>query len=86
MELLIKKETEMNGFSFVADTNFLINVHEGVAKTEPFLDGTVICSVISEIELLGWPNLSLAEQKKLSSLLHDCIIIELTPEIKNIAI
>ncbi len=40
MELLINKESEMNGFSFVADTNFLINVLEGLAKTEPFLDGT----------------------------------------------
>ena len=43
----------MTGFSFVADTNFLINVHEGIEKTEPFLDGTAIISVISEIELLG---------------------------------
>ncbi len=86
MELPINKESEMNGFSFVADTNFLINVHEGLAKTEPFLDGTVVCSVISEIELLGWPKLLLAEKKKLTTLLQDCIIIELTPEIKNIAI
>lgn len=76
----------MNGFSFVADTNFLINVHEGKEKTEPFLDGTVIVSVISEIELLGWHKLSLSEKKKLKALLQDCIIIELTPEIKNIAI
>jgi len=44
----------MSSFSFVADTNFLINVHEGLDKTEPFLDGTAIVSVISEIELLGW--------------------------------
>lgn len=76
----------MNGLSFVADTNFLINVHEGKAKTEPFLDGSVIVSVISEIELLGWHKLSLPEKRKLKALLRDCIIIELTPEIKNIAI
>jgi hypothetical protein len=43
----------MNGFSFVADTNFLINVHEGKPSTELFLDGTAIISIISEIELLG---------------------------------
>ncbi|MBS1947259.1 MAG: type II toxin-antitoxin system VapC family toxin [Bacteroidetes bacterium] len=76
----------MNGFSFVADTNFLINVHEGLTKTEPFLDGITIVSVISEIELLGWPNLSLPVKRKLAELLEDCIIMELTPEIKNIAI
>lgn len=76
----------MSGFSFVADTNFLINVHEGVAKTEPFLDGMVIISVISEIELLGWYKLSSLDKRKLTTLLEDCIIMELIPEIKNIAI
>lgn len=76
----------MNGFSFVADTNFLINVHEGMAKTEPFLDSTPIVSVISEIELLGYPKLSVSNKKKLTALLQDCTVMELTPEIKNIAI
>jgi len=76
----------MNGISFVADTNFLINVHEGMDKTIPFLDSTVVISVISEIELLGWPKLSAPTKRKLKALLEDCIIIDLTPEIKNIAI
>jgi predicted nucleic acid-binding protein len=76
----------MNGFSFVADTNFLINVHEGIKKTEPFLDGTTIISIISEIELLGWHKISPTEKRKLNELLNDCIIIELSTEIKNIAI
>ena len=76
----------MNGFNFIADTNFLIKVHEGKPETEPFLDGLVVVSVISEIELLGWPKLSLSEKKKLSSLLNDCVIMKLTTEIKNLAI
>ncbi|MDO5522774.1 MAG: type II toxin-antitoxin system VapC family toxin [Bacteroidia bacterium] len=76
----------MNGLSFVADTNFLINVHEGNPITKPFLDTTPIISVISEIELLGWRNLSLGDKKKLAALLNDCIIMQLTPEIKNLAI
>ncbi len=76
----------MNGLRFVADTNFLVNVHEGMPNTEPFLDGAVIISIISEIELLGWPGLTSLEKKKLKEMLKDCIIIELTPEIKNIAI
>ena len=76
----------MIGFSFVANTNFLINVHEGLAKTEPFLDGIALVSIISEIELLGWYNLTSPAKKKLTSLLEDCIIIELTQEIKNMSI
>ena len=53
----------MNGFDFVADTNFLIDVHEGKDKVLPFLDSTVVISVISEIELLGWYKLSEPENK-----------------------
>lgn len=76
----------MSGLRFVADTNFLINVHEGKAKTKPFLDSSVIISIISEIELLGWRELTSLEKRKLTALLEDCIIIDLNPEIKNIAI
>ena len=76
----------MSGLRFVADTNFLINVHEGMLNTEPFLDGTVIVSIISEIELLGWPGLLASEKKMLKEMLEDCIIIDLNLEIKDIAI
>lgn len=76
----------MSGFDFVADTNFLIDVHEGRDKVLPFLEGTVIISVISEIELLGWFKLTAEEKQKLQSLLDDCIIFELTSEIRKLAI
>src|ERR1700744_2622321 len=76
----------MNGLSFVADTNFLIAVHEGKQYVEPFLDSAVVVSVISEIELLGWHNLKPEEKPILRSLLDDCIIFELTADIKKIAI
>ena len=76
----------MNGFSFVADTNFLIDIHEGREKVEPFLDGSVIISVISEIELLGWYKINADEKEKLRSLLDDCLIFELTAEIRKLAI
>lgn len=76
----------MNSFSFVADTNFLIDINEGLQKTEAFLDGTVIVSVISEIELLGWHLLKEKDKIALESLLEDCVIIDLNAEIKKIAI
>ena len=76
----------MNGFDFVADTNFLIDVHEGRDKVLPFLDSTVVISVISEIELLGWHKLSEQDKQKLRYLLDDCIIFELTSEIRKLAI
>lgn len=76
----------MTGISFVADTNFLINVHEGNPITEPFLDMSPVVSIITEIELLGWHKLSLTEKHQLKSLLNDCFIMGLTSEVKNIAI
>lgn len=86
MALLIKSKLEMSGFSFVADTNFLIDVHEGKDKTEPFLDGTAIISIVTEIELLGWHQLKEADKNELQELINDCVVIELNNEIKNIAI
>jgi predicted nucleic acid-binding protein len=58
----------MSGFNFVADTNFLIDIHEGKEKVEPFLDSSVIVSVISEIELLGWYKITKDEKQKLREL------------------
>ena|ERR1700748_1624740 len=76
----------MNGFSFVADTNFLISVHEGKSIVESFLDNAPVISVISEIELLGWPKLNENEIIELRSLIDDCILIDLNSDIKRLAI
>jgi len=38
---------------FLADTNFLIYIHEGNNTVEPFLEYDFGISFISEIELLG---------------------------------
>jgi len=76
----------MSGFNFVADTNFLVDVHEGKDKTEPFLDGTAIISIVTEIELLGWHQIRDADKNELQELINDCVVIELNNEIKNIAI
>lgn len=76
----------MNGLSFVADTNFLIAVHNGDDFVEPFLDSTIVVSAISEIELLGWHKISSKEKLLLRALLDDCILFELTTDIRRIAI
>lgn len=76
----------MNGFNFVADTNFLIAVHEGKPVVEPFLDSAIVVSVISEIELLGWHKISTEDIALLRSLLDDCIMFELNADIRKIAI
>ena len=76
----------MNGIDIVADTNFLIALHEGNTIVKPFLDQTVAISVISEIELLGYPKITEGEKRRLKALLAECEIVELTAEIKELAI
>lgn len=76
----------MNGYNFVADTNFIIQVQQGEDKTIPFLDSTPIVSVVSEIELLGWQKIAPAEIKLIKSFLSDCYIADLNTEIKDLAI
>lgn len=76
----------MSGIDFVADTNFLIAVHEGSQFSEPFLDQSVAVSIITEIELLGWPKVSESEKRKLKALLSACEVIELRNEIKELTI
>lgn len=84
--MIIRRMYGMTGLSFVADTNFLINVHEGDAITEPFLDANVVVSIISEIELLGYHGLAQEDMAALHALLDDCLVVGLLPEIKDIAI
>lgn len=57
---------------FIADTNFLIYVHEGSPEIAPFLEYNFSISFISEIELLGYVGLTAYEIKKLEDLVSDC--------------
>jgi hypothetical protein len=68
---------------FIADTNFLIYIHEGNKIVEPFLEYNCGVSFISEIELLGYPGISKSEETKLKLLLNDCFQIEWNNKIKD---
>lgn len=76
----------MNGIDFFVDTNVLIYLHEARPEVLPYIDFAWCCSVITEMELLGMPNLSVNEKLKLKSLLSDCIIFPFSDDIKNITI
>jgi predicted nucleic acid-binding protein len=68
---------------FIADTNFLIYVHEGNQIIEPFLQYNFGISFVSEIELLGFNGITDAEERKLKRLLKDCFEIEWNSKIKE---
>ena len=68
---------------FIADTNFLIYIHEGNKIVEPFLEYNFGVSFISEIELLGFHGISKTEEIKLKGLLNDCFQIDWSTKIKE---
>ena len=68
---------------FIADTNFLIYIHEGHEIVEPFMKYNFGSSFISEVELLGYKGLSIYEEKALKSLLSDCFILNWNDKIKE---
>ncbi len=75
---------------FIADTNFLIYIHEGNVNTRPFLKYNFGISFISEIELLGFKGITHSEESKLKSIIQDCfqpqwnnLIIDQTIQLKR---
>ena len=77
----------MNGDSIVADTSLLINFFNGDAAARKFIERRVLfVSVITEIEVLSFPALSVADKKLIKSFLSQCLLIDLEPEIKELTI
>ena len=73
----------MNGINFVADTNALIYLLNGNPCMAPYLDKSLIYSVISEMELLSYSGITESEENSIKSLLEDCEEIPLSTEIKE---
>lgn len=68
---------------FIADTNFLVYIHEGNEMVESFLDYNFGISFISEIELLGFKGISQEEDEKLKQLISDCFYIDWNSKLKD---
>jgi hypothetical protein len=76
----------MNGLDAVIDTNVVIYILEGNPKFESITELNLALSSITEIELLGRKGIQAHEIKTIKSFLQDCLVVELTPAIKDIAI
>lgn len=68
---------------FIADTNFLVYVHEGNETILPFLNYNFGLSFISEIELLGYKGITKNEETILKQLISDSFVIEWNSKIKE---
>jgi len=76
----------VSGIECVADTNILIYLLEGRVSVDPYIKTIFAASVVSEIELMGWYKIDEAQKEILHKLIDRLYIIELLPDIKQIAI
>lgn len=77
----------MNGNSFLLDTNILIYLLNGDETLAELLFGKqFFVSIISEIEILSYPELNSKDRKKISSFLEDCTVVDIAQRIKELAI
>ena len=77
----------MSGDSIVSDTSLIINLFKGIEEVRELIaNRNLFVSVISEIEVLSFPNLTIAEKDLLKQFLSECYIVDIEPAIKDIAI
>lgn len=68
---------------FIADTNILIYILEGNSFVKPLLDFSFGISLITEIELLGFKNLTEKDENQIHRLLNDCFVFNIDENIKK---
>ena len=77
----------MSGDKYFLDTNAVLYLLNGDETLAEFLYGKQLyISVITELELLGFKNISTKEHKQIVSFLSDLVILNITDEIKEIVI
>lgn len=77
----------MSGNSIVADTSLLVNFFNGVELARKVMAGRRIwISCITEIEILGYEQLSNDDIKLIRAFLDECHIVELDNSIRQKAI
>ena len=77
----------MSGDSIVLDTSLIINLFKGNSEIEELItDRNLFISVITEIEVLSFPNITASEKALLKQFLSECYIVDIEPAIKEITI
>ena len=77
----------MNGNKLFVDTNILIYLLKGDSDIAKILNGKeLVISVISELELKAFPDVTVEESEIIDNLVEECQIINLNDEIKKLAV
>ena len=76
----------MSGIDFIADTTALLYVFKKNPCMLPYLKRPIGISVITEMELLSFRNISADEETFFRKMAEKCLIIPLNSEVKEKAI
>lgn len=77
----------MNGSRIFVDTNILLYFLKGDQEVIDMIsDKEIIISFITELELLSFPSLTDESEKIIRGLLKNCLIVDISPEIKELTI
>ncbi len=76
----------MNGNRYLADTNVLLYIIAGNASLADYLEDEFFISEITEIELLGNKGMTELQFKYRSAIIQNCTIVNLSENIKRLAI
>jgi len=77
----------MNGTNILIDTNIALYLLDGDETIAAILDGqNIYISEITELELLGFPNISEGEIEIIENLINDFIVAQLNSKIKELTI
>jgi hypothetical protein len=76
----------MNGIDFLADTNFLINMNQGVSVTKQFEDYKIAISFITEIELISAYSISKEQREMYKEMIALLFVYNLNDKIKQTTI
>lgn len=74
----------MNGRNFIVDTNvalYLLSGNETIANI--LENANVYVSFVTQLELLGFKGITAKEVTKVKRFLTDCIIVDISEDIKN---
>ncbi len=74
----------MNGKEILLDTNIVLYLLKGNDTLEELLQGkNPYLSFMTELELIGFPDISSKEETKINELLNECLIVSLNNNIKK---
>lgn len=77
----------MNGSSIVLDTNIILYLLRGDIKIASMLDEMIFfVSILTEIELLGYTDITIEDKNQIREFLSECTIVSLDDHIKDLCI